>query len=127
MGTAATPTKTIGPIVLPGGGVEYEFTLALDTTDANGLQTVDLTDYFSYVESAEIVGELEATKTGYIPKIYKPARTTALTSTNFYVGFYESAGDGDQMDPYASTDISAVITGLTLRVRGKAALVTSWA
>jgi hypothetical protein len=120
MGTAATATKVhMGDAA--GGKFEGVFTLALDTTDANGLQTVDLTDYFSYVYAAWIGGELEATKTGYVMKVYKPAAATALTSTNLYVGFYESAGDGDQLDPYASTDISAVITGLTIVVQGKQA------
>ena len=51
----------------------------------------------------------------------------ALTSTNLVFGFYEAGADADVLDAKATTDLSAVITGLTIVVTGKPALDTSWA
>jgi len=126
MGTAATATLVKGPKTGPLGD-EAIFTLALDTTDASGLMTVDLTTYFGYVHTVEIGGELAATANGYVVKVNKPASATALTSTNLILGFYEAGADGAELDLVASTDFAALITGLTLRVVGKPALVSSWA
>lgn len=126
MATTATPTKVSGPVILGGGaGVKYTFTLVLDTTTAAGLMTVDLTSYFGYIESAKVSGSLAAT--GYVVEVQKPAKATALTATNLALGFYEAAADGNPLDAVASTDLSAVITGLTLEVTGKAAIPSSWA
>ncbi len=124
MGTAITPTLTAGPANGPRG-LETEFTLALDTTTGAGLQTLDLTAYYGYLHSVDIVGSLAAT--GYYVEVQKPALATALSSTNLVLGFYEAGADGAALDPIISTDISAVITGLTIRVVGKPAAVTSWA
>jgi len=126
MGTAATATLTAGPKV-GTFAVEAEFVLTLDTTNAAGMMTLDLTDYFSYIHSVTIGGELAATANGYIVKPNKPALATALTSTNLTLGFYEAGADGADLDLVASTDFSAVITGLTIHVIGKPALTTSWA
>lgn len=125
MATTITPTKVSGPIVLGGGaGVKYTFTLVLDTTDANGLMTLDLTSYFGYVEEAVVGGSLAAT--GYVTEVQKPAKATALTATNLVIGFYEAGADAAPLDPVASTDLSSTITGLTLTVTGKAAIPSSW-
>ncbi len=124
MGTAATPTLTSGPNNT-GLGLECEFTLLLDETDASGLMTVDLTDYFSYINAASLSGSLAAT--GYVVEVQKPAFDDALTSTNLVLGFYEAATDGAALDAKATTNFSAVITGLTLTVSGKPVAVTSWA
>ena len=124
MTTAATPTKTAGPHIKSGIGAEYEFTLLLDTTDASGLMTVDLTDYFDYIRSVQISGSLAAT--GYVVEVQKPAVTTALSATNLKLGFYEAGADGAALDPVASTDLSAVITGLTIKANGKPAIQSSW-
>jgi len=51
----------------------------------------------------------------------------ALTSTNLKFGFYEAGVDGAELDLVGTTNFSAVITGLTIIVTGKPALVTSWA
>jgi len=124
MGTAATPTKTAGLTAGPLG-YEAEYTLVLDTTDASGLMTVDLTDDFSYIRTAVIGGTLAST--GYFVDVQKPAVGTALTSTNLVLGFYEAGADGAVLDAVASTDFEAVITGLTLHVVGKRSIVSSWA
>jgi hypothetical protein len=124
MATTATPTKTRGLDGQGGIGHVGQFTLVLDTTDASGLMTLDLTSYFSYVDSVSIVGSLAAT--GYVVEIQKPAKATALTATNLKLGFYEAAADGNPLDAVASTDLSAVITGLTIEVKGKKAIVSSW-
>ena len=121
MATTATATRIAGP-----GAVGNEmycglFTLLLDTTTADGLLTIDLTTWFDYVYAIEVAGELVATKTGYMVKAYNPGAAVAVTATNSYVGIYESAGDGDELDPLASTDVSGVITGLTIVVWGKQA------
>jgi len=125
MGIVATPTKTAGPGIKPAIGVEYEFTLLLDTTHTDGSQTVDLTAYFSYLHSCEIVGSLAST--GYFADIQKPAFDTALTSTNLLVFFYEAGADGAPLDLLNAVDLSSTITGLTIHATGKPALDTSWA
>lgn len=125
MGTAATPTKTAGPGVRAAIGVEYEFTLLLDTTHATGYQTIDLTSYLSHIHSCEIVGSLVST--GYFADIQKPAAATALDATNLKVFFYEAGADAAVLDLMNATDLSATITGLTIAVTGKPALDTSWA
>jgi hypothetical protein len=120
MGTAATATSING--VSPSGGGLYKgfFTVALDTTDASGLQTLDLTSYFSKIYGISIVGELAATENGYQVKPYLPAYGTAISATNVSLGFYQSAGAAAEMASVDSTDMSALITGLTIKVEGKA-------
>lgn len=51
----------------------------------------------------------------------------ALTSANLKFGFYEAGVDAAELDLVATTDFSAVITGLTIVVTGKPALDSSWA
>ena len=126
MGTVATATKTAGLSAGPLG-MEAEYTISLDTTTSAGLQTLDLTADYGYINDAWIGGQLAATSNGYTIKVEKPARATALTSSNFILSFWESAADGDPQDPVNAVDLSSVITGLTLHVVGKPAAVTSWA
>lgn len=123
MATTATATLTAG-LTTTGIGSLAQFTLGIDTTDADGLVTLDLTAYFGYIHSAKIVGSLEAT--GYVTEIQKPELATALTSTNLKIGFYEAGADAAALDPVASTDLSAVIKGLAIEVVGKEAATTSW-
>ena len=124
MATTATPTKVWGPKV-DGGGVTYQFTLVLDTTTAGGLMTIDLTDYFGYVYDVDLGGSLAANF--YYVEVQKPAAGTALTSTNLALGFSEAGADGAVLDLMNATDMSSAITGLTITVRGKAAIASSWA
>ena len=118
MATTATGTLLAG--VQPSGGGLYKgiFELVLDTTDANGEMTLDITSYFSKVYAVSIGGS-DAT-TGYVVEVEKPAYDAALSATNLKLGFYEAGADGAPLDPVASTDFSALITGLTVVVEGKA-------
>jgi len=125
MGTAATPTKISGPGLRPSIGEECEFTLLLDHCHATGYQTVDLTDYFSSIHSCEIVGSLVST--GYFADVQKVAFDTAHDATNLKIFFYEAGADADVLDLMNATDLSAVITGLTITVTGKPVIDTSWA
>lgn len=124
MATTATATKTHGLAAVQGLGHEGIFELVLDTTDANGELSCDLTSYFSYVFAVSV--EAQDATDGYYIQIEKPAYNTALTSTNLKIGIYEAGADAAPLDALASTDVSG-ITGLTIRVIGKKAAVTSWA
>lgn len=124
MATTATATAIRKPVAAPQGTIAV-FELALDTTDANGELTLDLTSYFSYVDTIKVCGS-DGT-TGYVAEMEIPATGTAITSTNVKVGIYEAGADGAALDLVASTDVSAYIPGLTIEVTGKSALVTSWA
>ena len=120
MATTATPTLVAGVSNVGNEMYMGVFTLLFDTTDANGELSIDLTDYFKYVYSVEIGGSLATT--GYVCEIEKPAAATAITSTNIKVGVYEAGADGAPLDPVASTDVSAVVTGLTIVVIGRQAI-----
>lgn len=116
MGTAATPTKIAG-ITGVGGWFEAWYTLALDTTTATGYQTVDLTDDFDYIYGASIEGSAEECE--HKVSVEKPLPTVALTSTNLKLWFHTVSGNPGAVTSVDSTDLSAVITKLTLRVSGK--------
>ena len=124
MATAITPTKTAGLTAVPGLGFEAEYTCLFDSTDAQGKTTIDLTDDFSELHSVKIGGSLAGT--GYVCEVEKPAIGTALTATNLKLLVLEAGADAAPLDPLASTDVSAVITGLTISVVGKKAIVASW-
>ena len=118
MATTATAALLAG--VQPSGGGLYKgiFELTLDTTDANGELTLDLTSYFSKIYAISDGGS-DGT-TGYVPQFEKPSYGTAITATNVKVGIYEAGADGAPLDAVASTDVSAYIPGLTIVVEGKA-------
>jgi hypothetical protein len=96
------------------------FELTLDTTDANGELTLDLTDYFSEIYAIADGGS-DGT-TGYVAQFEKPEDGTAITATNVKVGIYEAGADAGPLDAVASTDVSAYIPGLTCVVYGKQAV-----
>lgn len=125
MATTATATLISGPAVVPGLGIKAIFELALDTTDANGELTLDLTTWFSYVHG--ITNNGSDGTTGYVAQYEIPATGTAITSTNVKVGIYEAGADAAALDLVASTDVSAYIPGLTIEVTGRAAIPSSWA
>lgn len=124
MATTATATAIRKPVATPEGVVGV-FELTLDTTDANGELTLDLTSYYSYIDTI-VVGGSDGT-TGYVAEMEIPATGTAITSTTVKVGIYEAGADGAALDLVGSTDVSAYIPGLTIRVSGKSAIATSWA
>ena len=124
MATTATATAIKKPVATPLG-TRAVFELALDTTDAAGELTLDLTSYFSYIDTIDIGGS-DGT-TGYVAEIEIPATGTAITSTTVKVGIYEAGADAAALDLVASTDVSTYIPGLTIEVLGKSAIQTSWA
>ena len=127
MGTAITLTKLQGPIKKPGGGgVEYLFSGALDTTDATGIQTMDVTSYFGYVHNIEVGSNDTLADNGYKLQGKDPGATTAVTSTNCEISVHQSKGSNAAMDPVESTDLSA-IGAVKIKITGKAAIVSSWA
>ena len=120
MGTAATATLIAGPGAVGDETFEGVFTVLLDTTDGSGLMTLDLTTWYSCAASISIAGSLAVT--GYVVEVQKPAYTTALDATNVVLAFYEAGADGAVLDLVAANDFSAVITGLTIVVKGKQAV-----
>jgi hypothetical protein len=123
MGTAAAVTAIVKPTAAVAGGQTYMgvFSLALDATDATGIQTVDLTDYFKYVD-AVIVGDNDTlADNGYKAQAICPARTTALTATNVSISFHQSAGSAAAMAAVTSTDLSD-IGALKIVVYGRKAV-----
>lgn len=125
MGTAATATKIAG-VETGALGAEAIYELVLDTTtNPGGIMTIDLTADFGYITTAALGGSDAANF--YYVEIQQPPYTTALSATNLALGFSEAGVDGDVLDAMANTDMSAAITGLTLHITGKPALVASWA
>ncbi len=124
MATTAAATLITGPEVV-GGAYQAEFTLAPDTTDGNGELTIDLTDHFGYIDGFWEIGQ--TAPAGYVVQFEHPVRTTAVTSTNIKIGVYEAGADAAALDAVASTDVSTILAGLTICVRGKKAIVSSWA
>jgi hypothetical protein len=96
------------------------FTLVLDTTDANGELTLDLTTWFKYIYGGVDIGATGTT--GYVFQLEKPAYGTAITSTNVKVGVYEAGADAGALDAVASTDVSAYSPGLTFKIWGRQAV-----
>lgn len=124
MGTVISATKISG--VKTGAlGAEAVYELTLDTTTSGGIQTIDLTDDFGYIYTAHLGGSDAANF--YHVEIQQPSYDAATTSSNFALGFSEAGADGAVLDLMNATDLSTAITGLTVRVIGKPALVTSWA
>lgn len=120
MGTAVTVTRVNGPDV-KGSGYEAQFSLALDSTDATGIQTIDLTDYFSYVWDCQVGGNDTLADNGYKIQAVLPGRTVPLTATNLSISVHQSDDAVDPLDAVASTSLSA-IGALMITVTGKAAV-----
>jgi len=119
MGTAATVTKVRMSDAV-GGMYIGIFELTLDNTTAGGLMTIDLTDYFEYVDAIAVGGSDAANF--YHVETYMPDATTAIDATNVGIAISEAGADGDVLDLVASTDFSALITGLKLIVYGRQAI-----
>jgi len=123
MATTITATKIAG--VKTGAlGAEAIYELVFDTTTSGGIMTCDLTDDFGYITTAHLGGSDAANF--YYVEIQQPPYSTATTSTNLALGFSEAGADSAVLDLMASTSMATAITGQTLHVIGKPALVTSW-
>lgn len=125
MGDTISATNISGGVKTTPNGAEAIYELTLDTTTAGGIMTLDLTDDFGYVTTAHLGGSDAAAF--YNVEIQQPASDTALSATNLALGFSEAGADGAVLDLVGSADLSAAITGLTLRVTGKPSTVSSWA
>jgi len=104
--------------------MEAVYELVYDTTTSGGIMTCDLTADFGYITTAHIGGSDAANF--YFVEIQQPPYTTALSATNLAIGFSEAGTDGAELDLMASASMATAITGQTLHVIGKPALVTSW-
>lgn len=110
MGTAATPTVIVKPTAAVAGGQTYIgiFSLALDSTDATGIQTVDLRTWFKYVDAVVIADNDTLADNGYKYQAILPTRTTAITATNVAISVHQSAGSAAALAPVTSTSLTAV-------------------
>lgn len=130
MATTATPTKLLG-VQQAGEWFEAIYSVLLDTTTNAGLQTIDLTDDFQYVEGIELLGFND--EAPYLVSFLVPDHDTAATSTNVGVYFHFSpsktgnAENAEVFDSVDSADLSTAITGMRIKVIGRRALTTSWA
>ena len=121
MPTTVTAAKIGGMNPNMGGYYEGLFQLTSDTTDASGQMTLDLTAHYTKVYSIEF-GGMTATA-GYFLDIEKPLYTAAITSTNIKLGVYEAGADAAALDPVGSADMSTLLAGLVITVKGEAAIV----
>jgi len=123
MGTEVTVTPIVKPTAAVSGGQTYMgiFSLLLDTTDATGIQTVDLTSYFKYVDCVLVGDNDTLADNAYKFQAICPARTTAITSTNVSISVHYSATSEGALVPVASTDLGAV-GALKIVVYGRKAL-----
>jgi len=125
---AGTVTKVSGPTVIPGGGggVEYEFSIALITsTTANG-EPIDLTAYFSYFYGASVEGVDAAADATWTFQIVGPGRAVACASDNVLVTATHGSG-ADAVNNHADAEDLSTVGALMIRARGKPVITTSWA
>ena len=120
MGTAATPTLISG-LNIAGDCYMGIFSLALDTTDNTGIQTVDLTDWFSYLYIGVIGDNDTLADNGYKYQMILPSSATAITDTNVSVSVHQSDDAVDPLDAVASAGLTAV-GALKIIVWGRAAV-----
>lgn len=129
---SATITKIAGPSKVPGKGVEYSFSVLLDTVHASGGEAIDLTSYLGYLYGGTVDGVDAIADTGYRFSVVGPGRATALTSSNVLISAKQSPAHtaattaATALTEAASVDLSGV-GALIITVWGKAAITTSWA
>jgi hypothetical protein len=118
---SATVTKVSGPGVISGLGVEYVFTVLLDTVFAAGGESIDLTDYFTQVYNANCGANDADADNRYAYNCVHPGKGTALTSSNFLISVSQSNDTVQALDEANGVDLSSV-GELNLRVLGTAAI-----
>jgi len=129
---AATATKIAGPTVVPGKGVEYSFSVLMDTVYATGGEAIDLTDYFKYVYGGTVDGVDAVADFGYRYGVVGPGRTTEVTSSNVKISAFQSpAHNAATTSATALTDATGAdlsgVGALIVTIWGKAKIPTSWA
>jgi len=82
MGTVATATKIAGVSCLGPECYFATYTLALDTTTAGGLQTVDFTADFVTIDFIHIGGNDTAADNNYAYRFIHPGVDVAISSSN---------------------------------------------
>jgi hypothetical protein len=122
---AVTITKLVGPTVKSGSGIEYTFSILLDSAYPAGGEPLDLTDYFTYVHGAT-VGSTDAVA----DNVYKyqcsiPSAGTAITSSNILLTAHYSNADEGVMVDATGADLSGV-GELIVTVLGTSAVSTTW-
>ena len=123
---AATATKISGPVVVPGKGVEYSFSILLDTAYATGGEPIDLTDYFGYLYGGTVDGMDAIADATRRFDVVGPGRAVAVSSTNVLIVAHHSAGADAVDNPADAEDLSGV-GALIITCWGKPAAVSSWA
>lgn len=120
MGTVATATKISG-LNIAGDLYMAIYSLALDTNDANGCETVDLTSDFSYLYAAVTGDNDTLADNGYVYRAILPAYGTAITSSNVLISVHQSDDAVDPLDTAANATMTTV-GALKLIVWGRAAV-----
>jgi len=129
---AATVTKIAGPSVIPGKGIEYSFSVLLDTLHSGSGEAIDLTDYFSYLYGGEVGGVDAIADSGYVFSVIGPGRAVAVTSSNVLISAKQSPAHtaattaATALTEAASVDLSGV-GALIITCWGKGAIQSSWA
>jgi hypothetical protein len=122
---AATLTKIAGPTVVPGKGIEYSFSVALDTVFATGGEPIDLTSYLGYLYGGTIDGVDAIADAVWTYQVVGPGRAVATTSTNVVITAHHGAGADAVNNPADGEDLSGV-GALIITVWGKGAITSSW-
>ncbi len=108
MATTASIVKRLSGPEPIAGAYQGVFELSLDTTDATGIVTLDLREYFSEVHGALPAGNDALADNGYKLDFIVPAAGVAIDATNVQISVHEAAADGGPFDPVVSTDMSAI-------------------
>ena len=118
---AAAATKVAGPGVISGLGVQYIFTVLLDSSFSAGGEVLDLTDYFTQVYFATTGANDADADNRYVFSCVHPGSGNALTSSNFLISCsYVATGDDVVLSEAHAVELSG-IGKLNLNVIGTAA------
>jgi len=123
---AATITKIAGPTVVPGKGIEYSFSVLLDTAFATGGEPINLTSYLKYFYGGTADGVDAIADATWTYQLVGAGRTTAVTSTNVVIVAHHGSGADAVNNPADAEDLSGV-GALIITVWGKGAITSSWA
>ena len=127
MGTAATVTRVSGPMAPGDGTYEGIFSLALDTTDGTGIQTIDLTAYFDEIYSITLGGNDTLADGSRLFGFILPTVGTAITATNVEISAHWSpaktgAGEAAEVfDPDTAKSL-ATVGDMRIVVKGTQAI-----
>lgn len=123
---SATATKISGPVVVPGKGVVYGFSILMDTAYATGGEPIDLTDYLGYLYGGTVQGMDAIADATFRYDVVGLGRAVAVTSSNVLITCHHSAGADTTDNPADAEDLSGV-GALIIEVWGKPAEISSWA